>query len=118
MLHRRAAERADGTGWQYVIGKHGGGHPIGYCRDHEPHPTEAEARECYGRYLRDSIRLNAGSCSWGGCTAKDCPNPTQAYASWGDDGYGMTPLCPEHMTVEGVIAAEQLEGPAGDSWIS
>lgn len=123
MLHKRAAQRADGTGWQYVLGKGNGGAPIGYCREHAPHASEDEARECYSQYVRDSVRLNAGSGGWTSCNARNenkrfCPNPAQAFATYGDDGYGLTWLCPEHMTHEQVVASAQLDGPAGDAWVS
>lgn len=119
MRHKRAAQLADGSGWHYVDG----GHPVGYCNSHAPHPTEADARECYGRWLREeTIRLDVGRIGWTSCDARPdgqrCPNPTQRYATWGNDGYGLVPLCPEHMTAEHVIERGQLAGPAGDSWVS
>lgn len=123
MRHKTAAQHGEGGGWHYVSMNSRGGHPLGYCADHEPHTTEAEARECYSRYLREqTIRLDVGKISWTSCEARPdgerCPNPTQACAEWGDDGYGMVPLCPEHMTVEHVIARAQIEGAAGDAWVS
>lgn len=122
MRQKTARERTDGAGWHYVSAGRAGGHPIGYCAEHDPHPTEQAARECYGQFVRDSIKLDAGSCGWTSCSARPggvrCPNPTQKTAKFGDDGYGMTTLCPEHMTVDDVIAVEQLAGPAGDAWIS
>ena len=123
MRHKTALQLADGSGWHYGNAGKSGGHPIGRCANHPPHPTEAEARECYGAYLReDTIRLGAGTCSWTPCTARPkgrkCPNPTQAVAAYGDDGYGQVALCPGHMTVEHVIAVAGLDGPAGDAWIS
>lgn len=122
MRHKTAAQRGD-DGWHYIYMSRDGGYPLGYCRDHEPHPTEVQARECYSRYLREqTIRLDAGKVDWTSCTARPdgvrCPNPTQGYAVWGDDGYGMTPLCPDHMATEHVIAVERLAGPAGDAWTS
>lgn len=123
MRHKTAAQQGEGGGWHYVSMNRRGGYPLGYCAEHEPHPTEAEARECYGRYLREqTIRLYDGTCSWTSCHARPndqrCPNPTRGFASWGDDGYGMVPLCPEHMTVEHVIARARIAGPAGDAWVS
>ncbi len=122
MRHKTAVRLDDG--WHYAITSRRGGSPLGYCANHAPHPTEAEARECYGRYVREqTIHLNTSTnCSWTSCAArpdgKRCPNPTQAYATYGDDGYGITPLCPEHMTAEHVIECGHLAGPAGDAWIS
>lgn len=123
MRTKTALQLADGTGWHYGYATKGGGYPIGRCTGHAPHPTEDEARECYGAYVReDTIRLDAHACSWTPCTARPdgrkCPNPTQGVATYGDDGYGQVALCPGHMTVENVIEAAQLAGPAGDAWIS
>jgi len=123
MRTKTALQRADGTGWHYGIAGKAGGHPLGRCTEHPPHPTEAEARECYGAYVReDTIKLDAGTTSWTSCEhradGKRCPNPTVAFATYGDDGYGQVSVCPDHMTVECVIAAARLDGPAGDAWIS
>lgn len=121
--HKTALQLADGSGWHYVNAGRDGGYPIGRCAGHPPHPTEAEARECYGAYVReDTIRLNAGTVRWTSCDHQTdgtrCPDPTRQIAKYGDDGYGQVALCPAHMTVESVIAAAQLDGPAGDAWIS
>lgn len=123
MRTKTALQLADGSGWHYGMSTRDGGYPIGRCADHPPHPTELEARECYGAYVRDdTIRLDAHACSWTSCqhreNGKQCPHPTQAVATYGDDGYGQVALCPDHMTVENVVAAAQLGGPAGDAWIS
>lgn len=122
MRTKTAVQLADGSGWHYAITGRTGGHPIGRCADHPPHPTEAEARECYGAYLReDTIRLDVAGFRWNSCDHQAggtrCPNPTKSYATYGDDGYGHVALCPDHMTVENAIAAAQLDGPAGDAWL-
>jgi hypothetical protein len=123
MRTKTARHLADGSGWHYVNAGKAGGHPIGRCADHPPHPTEAEARECYGAYVReDTIKLDAYAVSWTSCEARPdgtrCANPAKSVATYGDDGYGQVSLCPDHMTAEKVIAAAQLGGPAGDAWIS
>lgn len=123
MRTKTALKLADGSGWHYGSAGKNGGHPLGRCRDHAPHPTEAEARECYGAYVReDTIRLDADVITWTACSARPdgerCPNPTKTIARYGDDGYGQVALCPEHMTVDHVITTAQLGGPAGDAWIS
>jgi hypothetical protein len=122
MRHHTALKLADGSGWHYVSASSRGGYPLGDCANHPPHATEDEARECYNAYRRGTIRLDAGKCSWTNCEAVEdgsrCPNPTQAYARYGDDGYGQVALCPPHMTREHVIAAGHLDGPAGDAWVS
>ena len=122
MRHKTAAQIPE-RGWHYVSMSRRGGYPLGYCRDHEPHPTEDEARECYGRFVREqTIRLDAGRCGWTSCQARPggvrCQNPAQSVAEYGDDGYGVAALCPEHMTVEHVIESASLAGPAGDAWVS
>lgn len=123
MRTKTALQLADGSGWHYGWAGKAGGSPLGRCRDHAPHPTEAEARDCYGAYVReDTIQLNAYAVSWTSCEVRAggtrCPNPTKAVATYGDDGYGQVALCPEHMTAEDVIGAARLDGPAGDAWIS
>jgi hypothetical protein len=118
MRHKTAARRGETGGWHYVSLSRDGGHPIGYCRDHEPHTTEDEARECYGRYIREeeTIRLDAKYAQWTGCQV--CGAATTSGAEYGDDGYGSVALCPEHLAVEHVIAVAKLDGLAGDAWLS
>lgn len=113
MMHFRPAERADGTGWHYVVG----GHPIGYCAEHAPHATEDEARECYAHWQRDHV-VRAGEWSWTSCHVKDCKLP--AKHGWGvqGDGYTMAVLCDAHDDAEHAIEAMGLSSPAGDRWQS
>lgn len=121
MRHLTAAQKGEGGGWHYVSMNRRGGHPIGYCADHEPHATEVEARECYNQYLRDNVILNDGEWSWGGCDVREpekCPNPANRAATIKGDGFRMALLCPEHMTMDHALKALHLEGPAGDSWRS
>ena len=121
MLHKTALARADGSGWHYVLSSSNGGYPIGLCRDHDPHPTQADARECYGRYVREhtivlDVDPNARTGNWTTCAA--CDGPANRYARYGDDGYGWIALCLQHQTVDDVIEHARLAGPAGDSWVS
>ena len=127
MNHLTAARKGENGGWHYVSLNRRGGHPLGYCADHEPHDTELEARECYARYQRDHIRLDRGPTNWQDCmagrtgdraTTVRCPNPTKHYADIEHDGYHLVPLCPDHMTVEEAVKALHLDGPAGDAWQS
>lgn len=119
MRHKTVAQKGEGGGWHYVnLGKRGG-HPIGYCDGHDPHPTADEARECYSRFVREqTIRLDWCKTGWTSCRVPDCPHPTQGMAAYGDDGYGVLALCPDHMTVADVISVAQLDRPAGDAWLS
>lgn len=117
MRHKTAARKGEDGGWHYVSMSRHGGHPLGYCRDHEPHATEAEARKCYGQFVRDSIQLNAEQyVHWTDCAI--CGAPTKSGAKYGDDGYGGVSLCLMHMSKESVVLAAQLDGPAGDAWLS
>ena len=115
MRHLTAARKGDG-GWHYVSLGRTGGYPLGYCAEHEPHATEAEARECYARYQRDHIKFDRGTWSWTGCNAEGCDNPTRSAARCG--AYKMVALCDEHLTTEHAIKALRLDEPAGDAWQS
>lgn len=117
MRHYTAAQKGDGPGWHYVSLGRTGGYPLGYCADHEPHPTEAEARECYARWQRDHVRLGS-KWSWTSCDMPDCPKPANRGAKIEGDGYHLATLCDEHLTVENAVIAMGLDQPAGDSWIS
>lgn len=114
MMHSRAALRADGTGWHYVIG----GHPLGYCQEHEPHATEQEARECFGQWRRDHITLDRKASNWNSCQIERCDNPARNIAGVERMPYEMAVLCDEHFDLEHAIVAMRLEGAAGDSWTS
>lgn len=118
MNHLTAARKGDG-GWHYVsLNRRLGGYPLGYCRDHEPHATEAEARECYAQYQRDHVRLDAWSHSWCSCEVKGCDQPTKSSARIEGDEYRMAALCPQHMTFEHAVKRFHLDEPAGDAWQS
>lgn len=113
-MRHLTAFQIDG-GWRYASLSRRGGGPIGYCAEHDPHPTEAEARECYAQYQRDNIRLDS-TWSWSSCHVKDCPNPANKGAQSG--AYNMALLCDEHHTMEHAIVALGLDTRAGDAWVS
>lgn len=117
MRHLTAARKGETGGWHYVSMNRRGGHPLGYCADHAPHETEAEARECYGQYLRDNITLD-GTCSWSSCEVKGCDNPARTFAGIKGDGYQMAVLCTDHLDHEHAVDTLQIAGPAGDAWES
>ena len=118
---RQIAEGPHAGKWHYTTAnRRTGTHPIGYCRDHDPHDTEAEARECYGGYLRERVRLDEPhTWSWGTCDygrregGEGCKNPANNGAHSG--AWHMALLCDEHFTVEHAIEALRLAGAAGDS---
>jgi hypothetical protein len=111
------AQHIDG-GWHYVrANRRTGTYPIGYCRDHGPHPTEAEARECYSAFRRDNVRFgNLGD--WSGCRIEGCDKPTKRFAAVRYDGFNCEPLCEDHETAEFAALALGLNAPAGNSWHS
>lgn len=118
MRHHTAAPLADGSGFHYAsVHPRRGGHPLGYCAEHPPHATEAEARECYAQWRRDRLQLD-GTCSWTNCSVKDCPKPANQLAEVRGDSMLTAALCPEHLTVEHATAVMQLDRPAGDAWVS
>lgn len=104
-------------GWRYASLSRRGGYALGYCDGHL-HDTEAEARDCYGGYLRDHIRLDAMRVSWTACEVRSCANPTKSCADIEGDGYALAALCPEHMTLEHATRELGVSGPAGDAWVS
>lgn len=117
MRHLTAAQRGKDGGWHYVSMSSRGGHPLGYCAEHEPHPTEAEARECYTAYQRDNVEPN-GRWSWGCCDVEGCDNPARDGWHVSDDGYSLAVLCSEHNNRDQAIIALGLNRPAGDAWQS
>lgn len=89
-------------GWHYTtFNRRIGTFPIGYCREHEPHATEDDARCCYRDYeLNECLRLDGTVGHWNPCTAPSgCETLTNREAIIG----GMGPswlLCDEHRTKE------------------
>jgi hypothetical protein len=113
-----ALEHRDG-GWHYVTyNRRVGTHPIGFCRDHAPHATEDEARECFNAYRRANVRLVGTLGSWSDCSVPGCGAPTKKFASIRHDGFHTAPLCPDHLTIEHAVPALGLDGLAGDAWHS
>jgi|GEM_PF-2495507 len=116
MNHHTAAQKGEGGGWHYVSLSKRGGHPLGYCVDHAPHATEAEARECYGQYQRDNVTLDGQLSRWSDCA--ECGAPTKTTANIRGDGYANVSLCVDHLNTECAIKHLHIEGAAGDSWQS
>ena len=118
MRHLTAAPKGEGGGWHYVSMNRRGGHPLGYCDAHEPHPTEAEARECYARWQRDNLELRAECWSWGRCAVTGCKAPANNGAEVRTYMGALAVLCVEHFTHEDAVKALGLDKPAGDAWVS
>jgi hypothetical protein len=116
MNHHTAAQKGEGGGWHYVSLNRRGGYPLGYCAEHAPHPTEAEARACYGLYLRANVTLDGQLSRWSDCD--ECGAPTKTTANIRGDGYASAALCTEHLTHDLAVKHLHLEGSAGDSWES
>jgi hypothetical protein len=106
-------ELADHSGWHYTSMNDGRVHAIGYCANHDPHPTKDEAYDCYTRYKLDhDLRLDGQwQDTWHRCLIEGCETLTDRhawFAPWGPT-YN---LCDEHRTRE-VVA--ELFGTVGDS---
>lgn len=118
MRHLTAAQRGEG-GWHYVSASSEGGHPLGYCAEHEPHATEDEARACFRRWERDKIVRREDSYAWGTCRV--CKGPTRDAAEVHKPGFGPVPtlMCRTHTEPSEVYAAVGLAGDlADDAWVS
>lgn len=112
---RLDANEDHAEGWHYAQVWSNGGRPIGYCREHAPHGTEQEARECYSAYLRDHIGWTRYG-DWTGCRAEGCDKPTKTGARVDGSSIHDVPLCSEHMNAETAIVVMGLNAPAGDSY--
>lgn len=119
----RQALLDDGTvgGWHYTsLNRRTGCYAEGYCRDHEPHDTEQEARECYARWALDHAtydkRMTGQQLR---CSVADCDTWTDrlggppGYSAFGHD----MPLCDEHCNRAGLEAViGTVAGDAVASW--
>lgn len=127
---RQIADGKHAGKWQYTTAnRRTGTHPTGYCWapgvDSDPedpetwpmhyHDTEQEARECYGLYLRDHIRLQANGSSWTSCNYPECENPARNLAQDTVGGWHLAVLCDTHFNIPDAQFAMGITGPAGDS---
>jgi len=104
MNYKGPRQRNDSKRWDYTNKNDGRVYPIGYCGEaaNEPnneghHATEAEACECYKKYLLDTrLKLDG---TWTNekhlCEVRGCSEWTQHYADV--DGH-IFDLCDEHRT--------------------
>lgn len=118
MRQLTAAQRGEDGGWHYVSVSSRGGYPVGFCREHPPHPSEEEARACYTAYLRERVMLDGQLGSWSDCSVKDCLAPTKSAAVVMAPYGSIAPLCGAHLTVEDAYRVLDLVDPAGDAWVS
>lgn len=111
MNYDQPREKESG-GWHYTrFNRRVGTWPIGYCRDHEPHATPDEARECYTKYmLAECVRLDATLGEYNPCRADGCDILTNRAAAVGE--WNLYRLCDVHRTREQVAV---LFGTVGDS---
>lgn len=118
MMHYTAHQLSEG-GWHYASVSRRGGHALGYCAEHGPHATEAEARQCFRRWQRDHLKMDNGTWSWGNCHVQGCDNPARQGVGIEGDGYALAILCEDHHDREHALTALGLdEDQAHDSWVS
>lgn len=113
MNYDQPRKLADGSGWHYTtLNRRIGTFPIGYCRDHEAHPTEDDARRCYRDYeLNERLTLDGTLGDWNPCEYPGCETLTNRDARIG--GWHGWRLCDGHRTKE--CCAELYGEMAGNS---
>lgn len=112
MNYDQPRQLADLSGWRYTSMNDGRVHATGYCRDHDAHPTEDEARRCYRDYeLNERLMLDGTLGSWNPCDYPACETLTNRAARIA--GWTKWRLCDVHRTKE--TCAELYGEMAGDS---
>lgn len=125
MRHMTAARKGANGGWHYVCLGRDGGYALGNCQSHEPHATEAEARQCYTDWRRERLSFRKTD-NWSNCFAgrmddprTRCPNPADNVAEIrGEYMSRIALLCDEHASAEFAVPLLGLDAPAGDAWVS
>lgn len=115
MNYAEARQRTDKSGWAFTIRNDDDVWTAPCCRTDvededgyraHKHATKEEAEACFNEWRRDpsKVELNAYQLvDWTGCDV--CDAPTKSGAAHQDLGArGDIHLCPEHMTVENVLA--------------
>ncbi len=88
----------DGSGWHYTsANRRSGTHAVGYCVEHKSHATEADAQDCFRRYLLDGQREESYA-DWTGCVV--CDTPTKKGLTTRPPLGNGYPLCDQHRTPE------------------
>lgn len=119
MRHLTAA--TIGEGFHYASLSSRGGHPLGNCANHPPHPTADDARRCYREWERSRVALEPQVFrNWGDCAVDGCDQPTKSGARLNDyEGFNVARLCEAHLTLDHALVAMSLDGDlAGDAWVS
>jgi hypothetical protein len=116
MNYYDARQTKDKAGWHYTCMNDGQIWPVGYCRDHEPHDTQDEARECFRAWLLDNAKYDRPRFSNAlyRCDVEGCREFTDGGAT---DGHNSPyTLCGQHRNRE---TLKTLIGPVGQitsSW--
>lgn len=95
--------KKDGKGsgkWHYTCMNDGRIWPVGYCAEHEGHPTKEEAHECYTKYCLDNHIKKRTMQNQHKC--KECDAWTQESVEVGPGLGRMIYLCPDHQDRETV----------------
>jgi hypothetical protein len=106
MNYYEARQTNDKTGWHYTCRNDDRIWPVGYCAEHDPHPTAEEAVQCFHRYLLDG-QAEEQWADWTGCVV--CDTPTKKGLTTRRPLGHAVPLCDEHRTPE--VLAEQVDPP-------
>lgn len=94
------------TGWHFVCSYSRGAYPIGYCSEHDPHPTADEAVACYRSWQLDNASLRTQhpdeqrKCSICSAWTQLSARPAGPFG-WSDEHW----LCYAHNNREGLAAA-------------
>lgn len=102
-------------GWHYTCMNDGKIWPVGDCAEHEPHPTQLEAYECYTAYLlRERLSLDGKLKKTERRKCTECDVFTGSFATVDNSGYW--PLCDDHRTATVVARLFGTVGSAISSW--
>lgn len=115
MNYYDARQVKDG-GWRYSCRNDDKTWTVGYCTDHDAHPTKDEAYECYTRYLLDERLELDGTYAdvRRRCQAPDCEEWTDRFAQV--DNLRMWSLCDQHRSKDVVADLFGTVGASASSW--
>jgi hypothetical protein len=104
MNYYEARQTKTKTGWHFTCMNDGAIWPVGYCRDHDPHPTREEAEDCFARYVHDDI--SERSHNWTDCEVEGCERPANKSIAFRQPLGHSYALCDEHRTPEVALALD------------